>query len=223
MKRRLVILSVLSIVLSRVLAQDYCIELDNRMNVYQDSIYMNDSILANEKLSNKELVYILQENNRMKDSINVLLYQKCLINEKTIADYSYELELIDFYWCTDTTIFGTQYLELDKVSEYPQYLIEFYQIVTDLRKINLILVGIEKIIDDINKGTTTASLTSALKGEIILQNTEGKLREAMGLLVKFKERELHPYLSTEQISYFEDYLISKYNGILDIIENKSNN
>ena len=104
-----------------------------------------------------------------------------------------------------------------------EYLIEFYQLVTDLRKINLILVDIEKVIDDINRGGTTATLTPELKGKIILENTEEKLREVMGLLVRFKERELHPYLSPSQISYYQDYLISKYNGILDIIENKSNN
>lgn len=85
------------------------------------------------------------------------------------------------------------------------------------------LVDVEKVIDDINKGETTATLTPELKGKIILENTEEKLREAMELLVRFEERELQPYLSPAQISYYQDYLKSKYNDILDIIENKSNN
>lgn len=223
MKKRFITFSVLCIVLPYVYAQDYYEELDNRIDAYQDSIYVNDSILANMKVSNKELAGILRENNRMRDSVIVLLNRKCLNNEKTIADYSYELELIDFYWCTDTTVFGSQYIVLNKVSEYPQYLIEFYQLVSDLRKINLMLVDVEKVIDDINKGETTATLTPELKGKIILENTEEKLREAMELLVRFEERELQPYLSPAQISYYQDYLKSKYNDILDIIENKSNN
>lgn len=220
MKQRLFLCCALSIVLSYGYSQEFFQDLDNRIDAYQDSVYVNDSILANMKVSNKELAGILRENNRMKDSVIVLLNRKCLNNEKTIADYSYELELIDFYWCTDTTVFGSQYIVLNKVSEYPQYLIEFYQLVTDLRKINLMLVDVEKVIDDINKGETTATLTPELKGKIILERTEEKLREAMELLVRFEERELHPYLSPEQISYYQDYLKSKYNGILDIIENK---
>lgn len=223
MRRRLFTFSVLCIVLSYAYAQDYYEELDNRISAYQDSINTNDSILANNKLSEKKAIGILRRTNEMKDSIISILEQKCLYEEEIIADYDYQLGLVDFYWCTDTTVFGSQYIVLNKVSEYPQYLIEFYQLVTDLRKINLILVDIEKVIDDINMGGTTATLTPELKGKIILENTEEKLREVMELLVRFKERELHPYLSPSQISYYQDYLISKYNGILDIIENKSNN
>ena len=223
MKQRLILFSLLSIVLSYAFAQDCYLELDNRIKAYQDSIYINDSLLANGKLSTKEKIGILQDNNRMKDSISALLHQKCLSNEKTIADYSYELELIDFYWCTDTTIFGSQYIELDRVSEYPQYLIEFYQLVTDLRNVNKILVDVEKVIEKVDKDDITANLSPELRYKLLLEKTEEQLREAKNLYVKLKEREMQPYLSTDQISYYEDYLRTKYNRILDIIENKTNN
>lgn len=223
MKKRFLAYSILCVVLSYAYSQDYYEEVNNRICAYQDSISKNNSILANHKLSDKKTNDILRENNEMKDSIIVLLEQKCLYEEKIIADYDYQLGLVDFYWCTDTTVFGSQYIELDKVDEYPQFLIEFYQLVTDLRNINLILVDIEKVIEDVNEGEATATLTPELKGKIILEKTKEKLTEAQNLLKNFKEREVQPYLSPAQVSYYQDFLIAKYNSFIDIIDNKSNN
>lgn len=222
MKRIVLILMALQSVLM-VYAQ-------NKQNreVYSQRIVQNDSLLLDTKLKDKERCVYLVENNNNKDSIIILLDSKISdlenkldVCEQQLINNKQELKVKDFFLCSDTTVFGSRFIELD-IAEYPFYMREYYQLVCDLRDVNHKLISIEEFVKDINTNELTADLPKKSKQTILQEKTKTQILELREQLLKFKERDMN-YLSEEQTRFFEEYLKPKYNNLIDVIYNESNN
>ncbi len=99
---------------------------------------------------------------------------------------------------------------------------EYYQLVCDLRDVNHKLIAIEEFVKDINTNELTADLPPKSKQTILQEKTKTQILELREQLLKFKERDMN-YLSEEQTRFFEEYLKPKYNNLIDVIYNESNN
>lgn len=204
MKRIVLIMQALLSVLI-VNAQDFRNTTD-----YQSKIYLNDSLLLDTKLKDKDRCKYLMENNAYKDSIIFVL-------EEQLEQYKNDMKIKDFILCSDTTVFGSKFIELD-IEKYPNRVREYYQLIYDLRNINQKLVYIEKIVNDVNTNELIADLNQENKCAILQEKTEEQILELRKQLLKFKERDI-TYLSEEQKSYYNEYLKIKFNNVVDVIYN----
>ncbi|MBQ2906764.1 MAG: hypothetical protein IJE47_03215 [Bacteroidales bacterium] len=204
MKRIVLIMQALLSVLI-VNAQDFRNTTD-----YQSKIYLNDSLLLDTKLKDKDRCKYLMENNAYKDSIIFVL-------EEQLEQYKNDMKIKDFILCSDTTVFGSKFIELD-IEKYPNRVREYYQLIYDLRNINQKLVYIEKIVNDVNTNELIADLNQESKCAILQEKTEEQILELRKQLLKFKERDI-TYLSEEQKSYYNEYLKIKFNNVVDVIYN----
>ena len=205
MKRIVLITQALLSVLI-VNAQDFRDTTDD----YLSKINHNDSLLLDTKLKDKDRCKYLMENNAYKDSIIFVL-------EEQLEQYKNDMKIKDFILCSDTTVFGSKFIELD-IEKYPNRVREYYQLIYDLRNINQKLVYIEKIVNDVNTNELIADLNQESKCAILQEKTEEQILELREQLLKFKERDI-TYLSEEQKSYYNEYLKIKFNNVVDVIYN----
>lgn len=195
---------------------------------YLSKINLNDSLLLDTRLKDKDRYKYLKENNVYKDSIILVLSnkitdfnQKVEIYEEQLEKNRKELKIKDFILCSDTTVFGSKFIELE-IDKYPHHIREYYQLIYDLRGIDHKLSSIEEIVNEINTNEFTAGLNPKNKSAILQEKTNNQILEIRDQLLKFKERDMS-YLSEEQIKFFNEYLESKYNNLIDVIYNDSIN
>lgn len=195
---------------------------------YLSKINLNDSLLLDTRLKDKERCKYLKENNAYRDSIILVLNnkitdfnQKVEIYEEQLEKNRKELKIKDFILCSDTTVFGSKFIELE-IDKYPHHIREYYQLIYDLRGIDHKLSSIEEIVNEINTNEFTAGLNPKNKSAILQEKTNNQILEIRDQLLKFKERDMS-YLSEEQIKFFNEYLESKYNNLIDVIYNDSIN
>ena len=213
----LIIQSLLSILI--VNAQNF-----RNIEIYSSKINSNDSLLLDIKLKDRDRCVYLMENNAYKDSIILTLKDSIIfLNNKVEAceEYKNELKIKDFILCSDTTVFGSKFIELE-IEKYPNHIREYYQLIYDLRSIDQKLSSIEEIVNGINTNVWTADLNPKNKSAILQEKTSDQILVLRDQLLKFKERDMY-YLSDEQIKFFNEYLKPKYNNLIDVIYNDSNN
>ena len=78
-------------------------------------------------------------------------------NEEQLEKNRKELKIKDFILCSDTTVFGSKFIELE-IDKYPNHIREYYQLIYDLRSIDQKLFSIEEIVNEINTNELTADL-----------------------------------------------------------------
>lgn len=211
MKRIVFIMQALLSVLI-VNAQDF-----RDTDAYLSKISDIDSLLLDTKLKEKDRCKYLMENNAYKDSIIFVLNDKLKICEEQLEQNKNEMRIKDFILCSDTTVFGSKFIELD-IEKYPNRVREYYQLIYDLRKINQELDDIEKIVNEVNTNEFIAGLNQESKCAILQEKTEEQILKLREQLLKFKERDMS-YLSEEQKSYYNEYLKTKFNNLVDVIYN----
>lgn len=222
MKRIVLIMQALLSVLI-VNAQDF-----RGIDAYLAKISVIDSLLLDTKLKDRDRCEYLKESIAYKDSIIFVLKDsivtlQCNVkdNEEQLEKNRKELKIKDFILCSDTTVFGSKFIELE-IDKYPNHIREYYQLIYDLRSIDQKLFSIEEIVNEINTNEFTADLNSKSKCAILQDKTNEQILELREQLLKLKERDMS-YLSEEQIKFFNEYLKPKYNNLIDVIYNDSIN
>lgn len=222
MKRIVLIMQALLSVLI-VNAQDF-----RGIDAYLAKISVIDSLLLDTKLKDRDRCEYLKESIAYKDSIIFVLKDsivalQCNVkgNEEQLEKNRKELKIKDFIFCSDTTVFGSKFIELE-IDKYPNHIREYYQLIYDLRSIDQKLFSIEEIVNEINTNELTADLNSKSKCAILQEKTNEQILEIREQLLKLKERDMS-YLSEEQIKFFNEYLKPKYNNLIDVIYNDSIN
>lgn len=197
-------------------------------DVYLSKISDIDSLLLNTKLKYRDRCKYLKESIAYKDTIIFVLRDsivelntKVKGHEELLEKNRNELKIKDFILCSDTTVFGSKFVEL-KIDKYPHHIREYYQLIYDLRSIDQKLFSIEEIVNEINTNELTADLNSKSKCAILQEKTNEQILELREQLLKLKERDMS-YLSEEQIRFFNEYLKPKYNNLIDVIYNDSIN
>lgn len=222
MKRIVLIMQALLSVLI-VNAQDF-----RDTNAYLAKISVIDSLLLDTKLKDRDRCEYLKESIAYKDTIIFVLRDsivelntKVQGHEELLEKNRNELKIKDFILCSDTTVFGSKFVELE-IDKYPNHIREYYQLIYDLRSIDQKLFSIEEIINEINTNELTADLNPKSKSAILQEKTNNQVLELREQLLKLKERDMS-YLSEEQIKFFNEYLKPKYNNLIDVIYNDSIN
>lgn len=197
-------------------------------DVYLSKIYVIDSLLLDTRLKDRDRCEYLKENIAYKDTIIFVLQENIAVLNSKVKSYEEQLEknknelkIKDFILCSDTTVFGSKFIELE-IDKYPNHIREYYQLIYDLRSINQKLFSIEEIVNEINTNELTADLNSKSKCAILQEKTNEQILELREQLLKLKERDMS-YLSEEQIKFFNEYLKPKYNNLIDVIYNDSIN
>lgn len=197
-------------------------------DVYLSKISVIDSLLLDTKLKYRDRCEYLKESIAYKDTIIFVLRDsivelntKVKGHEELLEKNRNELKIKDFILCSDTTVFGSKFVELE-IDKYPNHIREYYQLIYDLRSIDQKLFSIEEIINEINTNELTADLNPKSKGAILQEKTNNQVLELREQLLKLKERDMS-YLSEEQIRFFNEYLKPKYNNLIDVIYNDSIN
>lgn len=198
------------------------------LDKYRSEINANDSLLQNKKLGAKDKCKYLKENNDYKDTVIFVLGKNIeALNNRVgacveeLENNREELKIKDFILCSDTTVFGSKFIELE-IDKYPKHIREYYQLIYDLRSADQKLSSIEKIVNEINTNKYIADLNPNSKCAILQEQTNSQILELREQLLKFKERDMS-YLSEEQIKFFNEYLKPKYNNFIDVIYNDSIN
>lgn len=189
--------------------------------VYLQRIITNDSLLSNTRLKDKEKCVYLKENNYNKDSIIFLLDSKISeleheldVCEQRLKAYEQELKVKDFFFCPDTTVFGSKFIEID-IDKYPTHIREFYQLVRDIRDVNLKLISIGEVVNKINTNDLTKDLDEADKQNILQKNTQTQISELHAQLSKIENSDMS-LLSIEQIEFYEGLKL-KFSNLIDTI------
>ena len=197
-------------------------------DVYLSKISVIDSLLLDTKLKDRDRCEYLKESIAYKDTIIFVLRDsivelntKVKGHEELLEKNRNELKIKDYILCSDTTVFGSKFVELE-IDKYPNHIREYYQLIYDLRSIDQKLFSIEEIINEINTNELTADLNPKSKGAILQEKTNNQVLELREQLLKLKERDMS-YLSEEQIRFFNEYLKPKYNNLIDVIYNDSIN
>ena len=197
-------------------------------DVYLSKICVIDSLLLDTRLKDRDRCEYLKENIAYKDTIIFVLQENIAVLNSKVKSYEEQLEknrnelkIKDFILCSDTTVFGSKFIELE-IDKYPNHIREYYQLIYDLRSIDQKLFSIEEIINEINTNELTADLNPKSKGAILQEKTNNQVLELREQLLKLKERDMS-YLSEEQIRFFNEYLKPKYNNLIDVIYNDSIN
>lgn len=198
------------------------------IDVYLSKISVIDSLLLDTKLKDRDRCEYLKESIAYKDTIIFVLRDsivelntKVKGHEELLEKNRNELKIKDFILCSDTTVFGSKFVELE-IDKYPNHIREYYQLIYDLRSIDQKLFSIEEIINEINTNELTADLNPKSKGAILQEKTNNQVLELREQLLKLKKRDMS-YLSEEQIRFFNEYLKPKYNNLIDVIYNDSIN
>lgn len=204
-------------------AQDF-----RNIEIYSSKIKSNDSLLCDTKLKDRDRCAYLMENNAYRDTIILalndsiaILNSKVKACEEQLEVNKNDLKIKDFILCSDTTVFGSKFIELN-IEKYPNHIREHYQLIYDLRSIDQKLSSIEAIVNEINTNELTADLNQKSKCAILQEKTNNQILELREQLLKLKERDMS-YLSEEQIKFFNEYLKPKYNNLIDVIYNDSIN
>lgn len=222
MKRVVLIMqALLSVLIAN--AQDF-----RDTDAYLAKISVIDSLLLDAKLKDRDRCEYLKESIAYKDTIIFVLRDsivdlnsKVKGHEELLEKNRNELKIKDFILCSDTTVFGSKFVELE-IDNYPNHIREYYQLIYDLRSIDRKLFSIEEIVNEINTNELTADLNPKSKSAILQEKTNNQVLELREQLLKFKERDMS-YLSEEQIKFFNEYLKPKYNNLIDVIYNDSIN
>lgn len=197
-------------------------------DVYLSKICVIDSLLLDTRLKDRDRCEYLKENIAYKDTIIFVLQENIAVLNSKVKSYEEQLEknrnelkIKDFILCSDTTVFGSKFIELE-IDKYPNHIREYYQLIYDLRSINQKLFSIEEIVNEINTNELTADLNPKSKSAILQEKTNNQVLEIREQLLKLKERDMS-YLSEEQIKFFNEHLKPKYNNLIDVIYNDSIN
>ena len=197
-------------------------------DVYLSKIGAIDSLLLDTRLKDRDRCEYLKENIAYKDTIIFVLQENIAVLNSKVKGYEEQLEknrnelkIKDFILCSDTTVFGSKFIELE-IDKYPNHIREYYQLIYDLRSIDQRLFSIEEIVNEINTNVLTADLNPKSKSAILQEKTNNQVLEIREQLLKLKERDMS-YLSEEQIKFFNEYLKPKYNNLIDVIYNDSIN
>lgn len=222
MKRVVLIMQALLSVLI-VNAQDF-----RDTDAYLAKISVIDSLLLDTKLKDRDRCEYLKESIAYKDTIIFVLRDSIVDLNSKVKGYEEQLEknrnelkIKDFILCSDTTVFGSKFVELE-IDKYPNHIREYYQLIYDLRNIDQKLFSIEEIVNEVNTNELTADLNQKSKSAILQEKTNNQVLELREQLLKLKERDMS-YLSEEQIKFFNEYLKPKYNNLIDVIYNDSIN
>lgn len=218
MKRVVLIMQALLSVLI-VNAQDF-----RDTDAYLAKISVIDSLLLDTKLKDRDRCEYLKESIAYKDTIIFVLRDSIVDLNSKVKGYEEQLEknrnelkIKDFILCSDTTVFGSKFVELE-IDKYPNHIREYYQLIYDLRNIDQKLFSIEEIVNEVNTNELTADLNQKSKSAILQEKTNNQVLELREQLLKLKERDMS-YLSEEQIKFFNEYLKPKYNNLIDVIYN----
>lgn len=213
----LIMLALLSILI--VNAQDF-----RDTDAYLSKISVIDSLLLDKRLKDRDRCEYLRENIAYKDTIIFVLQENIAVLNSKVKSYEEqieknrnELKIKDFILCSDTTVFGSKFIELE-IDKYPNHISEYYQLIYDLRSINQKLFSIEEIVNEINTNELIADLNPKSKSAILQEKTNNQVLEIREQLLKLKERDMS-YLSAEQVKFFDEYLKPKYNNLIDVIYN----
>lgn len=197
-------------------------------DAYLSKINHIDSLLLDTKLKDRDRCEYLKESIAYKDTITLVLKDSIVALNSRVKDYEAQLEknrnelkIKDFILCSDTTVFGSKFIELE-IDKYPNHIREYYQLIYDMRSINQKLLSIEEFVNEINTNELTADLNPKSKSAILQEKTNEQILELREQLLKLKERDMG-YLSEEQIKFFNEYLKPKYNNLIDVIYNESIN
>lgn len=200
----------------------------SKIDTINSQIKPIDSLLLNKKLRGDSRDKYLRENDSCKntiialqDTIITILNSKVKACEERIEENKNELKIKDFILCSDTTIFGSKFIELE-IEKYSHHIRERYQLIYDLRSVDQKLTSIEEIVNRINTDEGTAHLSQKSKRTILQEETNDQILELREQLLKLNERDMS-YLSEEQIKFFNEYLKPKYNKLIDVIYNDSIN
>lgn len=193
-------------------------------DAYLAKISVIDSLLLDTKLKNRDRCEYLKESIAYKDTIIFVLRDSIMDLNSKVKGYEEQLEknrnelkIKDFILCSDTTVFGSKFVELE-IDKYPNHIREYYQLIYDLRNIDQKLFSIEEIVSEVNTNELTADLNPKRKCAILQDKTNEQILDLREQLLKLKERDMS-YLSEEQIRFFNEYLKPKYNNLIDVIYN----
>ncbi len=208
--------------------------INSRIKTIDPQIQPIDSLLLNKEFKKDRDKYLRENESRkntirasqdtiiaLQDTIITILNSKVKASEEQLEEYKNELKVKDFILCSDTTVFGSKFIELE-IEKYSHHIRERYQLIYDLRSIDQKLTSIEEIVNRINTDEGIAHLSQKSKCTILQEETNDQILELREQLLKLNERDMS-YLSEEQIKFFNEYLKPKYNNLIDVIYNDSIN
>lgn len=179
---------------------------------FVERIAARDSLIQNSKSKEKE--QLLNETIADKDSIITVLntvYKELLIKNQ------YEAKVKDFFCCSDSTAFGSKFMEID-IENYPFYLRNYYRLICDFRVLEQELIQIEQKVEeirgyDIAEGYKRDAIRDKIKQP--LENIENHMRE-------IEENANIALLSEEQKNFYNDKIFPRYEALSDLISNNIN-
>lgn len=180
------------------------------------AIQANDSILSQDGLKAKTMISLLEKNNKTKDTIIILLNDEIMKGKDIIASLRKER---GFFLCTDTVVFGSAFVDINE-SVYPNYMLEFYQAVSEIRSIEKKLSSIEIKVDNINKTAAQIGMADNLKKEHLIDKTESDMIEVRNSILELSKKDLS-CLSQSQKDFFNIILKDRYKRLVTIIFKES--
>lgn len=176
---------------------------------FVERIAARDSLIQNSKSKEKEL--LLNETIADLDSII------CILNtayKELLVECQNEVKVKDFFCCSDSTVFGSKFIEID-IESYPQYLKDYYRLICDFRELEQELIRIEQKVEEIN--IAEEYKRDAIRDKIRqpLENLENHMRE-------IEENTNVTLLSEEQKEFYNDKIFPRYEALFDLISNNIN-
>lgn len=179
---------------------------------FVERIAARDTLIQNSKSKEKE--QLLNETIADKDSIITVLntvYKELLIKNQ------HEAKVKDFFCCSDSTAFGSKFIEID-IESYPQYLKDYYRLICDFRVLEQELIQIELKVEEIKSYDIAEEYKrDAIRDRIKqpLENLENHMREIEG-------NANVTLLSEEQKKFYNDKIFPRYEALFDLISNNIN-
>lgn len=207
--KRIILLAVFCSSVFQMYSQNIAIEDTIK---FVERIAARDSLIHGSRSKEKE--QLLNETIADQDSIIGILntaYEELLVKSQN------EAKVKDFFCCSDSTVFGTKFMEID-IENYPSYLKEYYRLICDFRVLEQELIQIEQKVEEI-KGYDIAEeyKRDAIRDKIKqpLENLENHMRE-------IEENTNVVLLSEGQKDFYRKNIFPRYKALSDLISNNIN-
>lgn len=179
-----------------------------------DRIKHRDSIILNTKKTTEKLEY-LYRNYFDKDTIIEILEYSLFETEKSINDNLLNLRIAKFFCIQDTSIFRSGF-ESFEFSEIPLCLHNHYKLISNIRKLDNLIIGINTKISKIETEQYLKNLQINVKQEILKSVISENIEEA-NLLIKDIEAQDKSNFYPNQYQFYRPYLIALFNGCIEKI------
>lgn len=193
---------------------------------FVERISDRDTLIQNPKLKDKELVIYLSENIADKDSIISILRMANHAYESQLNRYKHEIEIKNFFCCTDTTVFKSNFVEIE-INDYPQFLQEYYDLIVTVRKLERNITELEQFVEqtvsEIANSKYSDELKESMKRESFQTKAAPQLREIRELLIEIKNDYNTSLLSPKQKEFYNTDLLQRYRNLSEIMDININN